>query len=358
MKSLKIKNYITYLLIIFLFGELQSFIIEEAHSSPRRQTKVKPATNTSSTTPSRDQTQRKEKSRRKPANASDKVPEGNEIIPDSPHLISAKEILKELELIAIELKKQEELRQECIDDHLREEENKRIQELKEIEERLNFTGLPYELFKGACNKFINEDGTIGPHGTAVLNAIKKVDDEDGACFYNGGIDISELCPRFEEFSKLQKDHFWVWVFASMAKVESTCQSYAIGPAKYLKDIAVGYFQLEGTTNQRRGSARDPDFCKLNNKNEAETIEFISKELKKAGNNEAREVLFMSLDTDDKNLWLSFQTECAVSIMKDFHCDGKADWPIPPKNGVKSYWAKLNTQKGRISKLINQHPACN
>lgn len=170
------------------------------------------------------------------------------------------------------------------------------------------------LYNSKCFRFIEESGEIGDFGKKILKAIEDVDPK---CFYND-IDISSLCPSFDSFVQKQKEHFWVWAFASIAQKESSC----IKTTKVwgVHDFAVGYFQLEDSKSRRRTSERDQKFCRTD-----KAVDSFNDE---------------------------FQAECAVSILRDQHCS--VNIPVPSSD---SYWQRFRTQNGAISKLINAYPGC-
>src|SRR5690606_19154367 len=72
---------------------------------------------------------------------------------------------------------------------------------------------------------------------------------------------ANVCPNYASFSREHKMHFWVHVFASVADVESSCDTtkHAKGP----NDWADGLFQVERSARVRKKSGRDPVYCSPN-----------------------------------------------------------------------------------------------
>jgi len=70
-----------------------------------------------------------------------------------------------------------------------------------------------------CQVFIKPDGSFGPWGQSLSNAIDK---DHKKCFY-GMMDYSSVCPSFKSFSKQEKKQFVVFMFAALANAEHVGQ---------------------------------------------------------------------------------------------------------------------------------------
>ncbi len=108
-------------------------------------------------------------------------------------------------------------------------------------------------FNSRCESFIKKDGSIGPLGEEILKNIEneklstaaydqqkadaerngipssQISDKRYAVFLDETLasripNLQEVCPKFDTFSEAEKKHFWVWTFAAMAQVESSCIS--------------------------------------------------------------------------------------------------------------------------------------
>ncbi|MCB0386952.1 MAG: hypothetical protein KDD43_16280, partial [Bdellovibrionales bacterium] len=156
-------------------------------------------------------------------------------------------------------------------------------------------------FNEKCQAFIDENGQLGEWGVQVLKTIAMVDED---CFYKQ-MNVVGLCPRFSQMKPEDKSKFWVYVFASIAQKESSCDPSVYASGSYGR--ADGLFQLEHSYVLRRGSGRDADLCRTRG----------------------------PTDTLD----VTFQIECAVSIFRDIHC--KMNRPIEYRGG---YWERLRGQR--------------
>jgi len=109
-----------------------------------------------------------------------------------------------------------------------------------------------------CNKFIEDDGDIGPWGNTVISAITKIPaaELEDSFFSNDIPDMDFICPKFKEFSSQLKLKFWVWTFSAISWQESSCNPNisAIGT----NARAVGLLQLEDTRNLRKSRGDNCD----------------------------------------------------------------------------------------------------
>jgi len=102
--------------------------------------------------------------------------------------------------------------------------------------------------KGAdCSKFITSSGEFGSHGKILRDHLSKI---NGSKLFDSKISgMSDLCPNWAKLSKQDKEYFWVWFFAAIAREESTCSNTAV--TKGAKNgTAVGYFQLDAVKKDR------------------------------------------------------------------------------------------------------------
>lgn len=187
----------------------------------------------------------------------------------------------------------------------------------------NPEGLPgiYVLFNPTCKNFIKDDGSIGPWGQKMLSAMKEVDKDYGSNCFNGGIKFGQRCPGFQKLNKAEQDHVWVWLWASVAQAESSCQPDAQAEGIYNEkhkrfNTADGLLQLEYSTETRNSNNRDRRYCP---------------------------------DRADTQA-INFQMRCAASIMSKSQCGGY----LKDKG---SYWLKLGKEEGTIWDLLKKHPLC-
>jgi len=171
-----------------------------------------------------------------------------------------------------------------------------------------------EQFNRRCHNFISPDGTLGEWGLLVLDSIEEV---GPSCFYEK-MRVDKLCPKYHSMAFKNQAKFWVWVFASISQVESSCREKVRAWGVY--GWADGLMQLEYSYKLRKSSGRDKKFCR-------------------------------TYGPTDSSAPL-FQFQCAASILRDVHC---------VKNRTLSYrggyWEKLRGTKRNISKLIKQFSAC-
>ena len=103
-----------------------------------------------------------------------------------------------------------------------------------------------------CEGFIKSDGEYGNWGKEIVAYFDEKGesaiffDKDLAGMKNG---IS-ACPNWNKMSTDEKKHFWVWVMASIAHVESTCKPDARNSSA-TNGVAVGLLQLDERLAQRK-----------------------------------------------------------------------------------------------------------
>lgn len=173
----------------------------------------------------------------------------------------------------------------------------------------------HKSFNRMCKTFINSNGDLGRAGNEVVRAVNNY---ASSCM-NTKLDVSNVCPNFKKFTQGEKDLFWVYVFASIAQHESSCD--AGESARGVNDKADGLFQMEYSFSQRRDAGRDRNLCKTRGPHDSQDIRF--------------------------------QTECSVSIIRDINCKyGK------PLDWKKGYWHLLrNNSSFGIGKKIRKFPGC-
>jgi hypothetical protein len=172
-------------------------------------------------------------------------------------------------------------------------------------------------FNARCRNFIDSGGDLGPWGKKIVSTIHNI--ENNACFTSGAL-VEDLCPKYSSLSDEEKDLFWVWAYASIAQVESSCDTEAKNHnATYGR--ADGLFQLEYSRSLRRQSGRDAVYCRT-------TIPYPTTKV-------------------------DFQIECTTSIIKDVHCSSE-----PPRslNWQSGYWHRLRGD-GTITQKIRSFPLC-
>lgn len=167
-----------------------------------------------------------------------------------------------------------------------------------------------------CDNFINSRGELGTYGTALIEAIERVNPD---CFYSTARFSRVLCPNFNSFGQTTKRRFIAFLFGSIAHYESSCNPRA--QAQGVNDTADGLFQLEYSRNQRRNAGRDRVFCATDR----------------------------GVNTQD----ITFQMECSASIFVDGYCERNSAVP----GDTNWYWQKLNSPSGRITRMAQRFPGC-
>jgi hypothetical protein len=189
-------------------------------------------------------------------------------------------------------------------------------------------------FSSLCSEFIDSEGNYGETGLMMYEAMQQVERTNrgvaadgslnpGGCSFKNNFDFGRACPNYQYMNGMQKDHVWVWLWASIAQAESSCD-----PAKDAEGIfnevlgrnnlADGLFGLEYSADTRRVAGRDPRFCPH------------------------------VAESDSKNLF--FQSRCAVSIMYDRFCNSSVV-------NADSYWEQLRSSQREVTQLMQRHPLC-
>ncbi|MCR9203558.1 MAG: hypothetical protein NXH75_03205, partial [Halobacteriovoraceae bacterium] len=90
-----------------------------------------------------------------------------------------------------------------------------------------------------CTDFIRRDGSLGSSGRIVRDYIASSSRRNH--FLNPR-HIAEACPRWNNMSEAEREHFWVWSIASIAWDESRCVSGRRNTAA-TNGVGVGLLQL-------------------------------------------------------------------------------------------------------------------
>lgn len=111
-------------------------------------------------------------------------------------------------------------------------------------------------FAAGCSQFIDREGRLGALGHTALDIIR--DDVNRSSFsQNAPPDILQLCPGYRDMDEGQRDLYWVWILASMASAESSCNPN-VAPVRARNGEAIGLFQLERTScGSRNDELREP-----------------------------------------------------------------------------------------------------
>jgi hypothetical protein len=198
-----------------------------------------------------------------------------------------------------------------------------------------------------CETFIDPNGNYGTRGKIIADYItsKWKNNASTPLLADDVIGMEKhpaICPNWREFDIALRTKFWVWTFASMAAIESTCGHFAYKPVagqvekKGMKaKSAIGLLQME--LDYRHRKWRKQESCRVTAK---------------------------QITTDLWNL------RCGIDIMEwqVMGVDSRPEIPIYTTNGVivksskdmyrQSYWEKLNRPNGgEIGKLIRSFKPC-
>jgi hypothetical protein len=99
-----------------------------------------------------------------------------------------------------------------------------------------------------CEKFINQEGAVGPWGRT---ALVEMDNHKDVYEKNVPSDITNFCPTFLTMSIERRRYFWLAFFAAISKPESSCSQNAVNHNAPNGD-AIGLFQLETPACERVG----------------------------------------------------------------------------------------------------------
>lgn len=90
---------------------------------------------------------------------------------------------------------------------------------------------------GKCSDLIDKDGKPGPWAHTAISEIREKPD---AYVNNDPPDILKLCPGYAKMGKGkggEREGFWLWVFASIASSESSCNPSIVNPKCNRSDAA-------------------------------------------------------------------------------------------------------------------------
>lgn len=120
-----------------------------------------------------------------------------------------------------------------------------------IEDTQGLEGITPSFFNDAqqnCQNFIRSDGGYGDWGREMALQMEQY-----PIYQRVNRGIIDICPRFGEFDKRQKYHFWVWFMAAVASQESRCVTTELGPINR-QDPSLGrptgLFQMEPRQSTR------------------------------------------------------------------------------------------------------------
>ena len=169
----------------------------------------------------------------------------------------------------------------------------------------------------ACSRFIDRNGNYGAFGEMVLNEIRRYP------IYNSETNqITRICPKFNSFDDAKKNHFWVWVYASLAQQESSCDpSVQSDPRKVSNPNgpAVGLFQME-----------------------------LKKSLRAS-----RDVVYRGHFCSGNPFSPAVNIRCSARIMAGQLANGRGLYSYDPQ-----YWGPFKSQANGIAKRsISRYPGC-
>lgn len=100
--------------------------------------------------------------------------------------------------------------------------------------------------RGRCNNFIDKEGNYGEWGEFVVERLQE-EGVDSLFYQNDLLAMTSVCKRWPEFNQNEKEHYWVWIIASMAWDESKC-----GEHRWMDhDGLVGLLQMEKDVADRK-----------------------------------------------------------------------------------------------------------
>lgn len=85
-----------------------------------------------------------------------------------------------------------------------------------------------------CANFIDKEGRVGPLGREIQTQIRNYPESYSN---NDPPDVLRLCPGYSSMAKEERERFWVWTFAMLAKQESSCSPVAINRKCNRQDAA-------------------------------------------------------------------------------------------------------------------------
>lgn len=115
-----------------------------------------------------------------------------------------------------------------------------------------------------CVNFIKDSGETGEYGPWGETIVKYLNEqgEDSIFYKNDLAGMSTgvaACPNWKDMTVDEKQHFWVWVMASISKIESTCNPKSRN-GESTNGVAIGLVQLDERKSQRAWRGEN---CKTN-----------------------------------------------------------------------------------------------
>lgn len=210
---------------------------------------------------------------------------------------------------------------------------------KIIHENFKYTDLGGMISVGKkCQLFMNEKGEYDAYGRIIENHLKDELKQTPSSAIPvllsdnifGMAEAPKVCPKWKTFDVATRTKFWVWVFASIAAVESSCR-WDVAEKWGVNDVCSGLLQLE--KNYKLRSHRGPNCARVS-------------------------------PTDIRKPYANLR--CGMDIMKaQLASKNKEDQfifdkPLYPGPGMRasSYWEKLRrVNGGQIGKLIRGFSPC-
>lgn len=206
-------------------------------------------------------------------------------------------------------------------------------------EHRNFSSLPLEhrrdgvYFNEKCTGFIKRNGEEGEWGKIITDYIEEKGGKDSNFLddeVRGMTAQPRTCPNWYNLNTEERKRFWIWMMASIAQVESSCDKNQVntGAVPNSSDRPRGLFQLNTLKKNRSWRGEN---CKFPS-GSADTIK-------------PRNQILCSMDIMNE-------------LLKGRKGMYKASGRIFPTN---SYWEKLrpdhSSTGGPIGKLVRKFPLC-
>ncbi len=98
-----------------------------------------------------------------------------------------------------------------------------------------------------CSAFIKADGSLGSLGNTIVDHIKTI---NGPKYFENNLPgVQSFCPKWPSLTRVEKEYFWVWLFAAISFKETTCGANTINRAA-THGTAVGHLQLNQPRRDR------------------------------------------------------------------------------------------------------------
>lgn len=195
--------------------------------------------------------------------------------------------------------------------------------------------LPNKKPATSCSDYINAEGKFGPKGEIIAREMTKQEGHKLKYpqFFKGKAfqDVERICPNFSKFHKGQKLHFWVWFWGSLSLDESTCGVNLINN-NGTNGRAVGEFQMEESLKLRRDGDRPFPECF------------------------PRYVDSKGVTRDGPIIDFENNVTCAIAILHN-ELDGGLLDRYKKLFGERSYWQKLNKNRGSVIDMVMNYPGC-